>query len=123
VKLNVNDGKPIFEENDFPFEPGRTIKKEFFIENQSSRNVYYRIYFDNIQGQLADVIIVTIKNEEKILYSGKIKALIRNSKPIIDDILKNGQRRYLTAYFYLPEIKMDVEQNYDLAFTLCAETI
>lgn len=41
VKINLNDGKPVIEEHEFLFEPGMTVKKDFFIENQSTWDVYY----------------------------------------------------------------------------------
>ena len=45
VKINLNDGKPVIEEHEFLFEPGMTVKKDFFIENQSTCDVYYKLYF------------------------------------------------------------------------------
>ncbi|HAY97398.1 MAG TPA: hypothetical protein DCY23_03710, partial [Ruminococcaceae bacterium] len=40
VKINLNDGKPVIQEHEFIFEPGMTVKKDFFIENDSSCDVY-----------------------------------------------------------------------------------
>ena len=56
VKINLNDGKPIIEEHELLFEPGITVKKDFFIENQSTYDVYYKLYFGDIDGLLADVL-------------------------------------------------------------------
>ena len=56
VKINLNDGKPVIEEHEFLFEPGMTGKKDFFIENESSCDIYYKLYFDNVDGGLADVL-------------------------------------------------------------------
>ena len=36
VKINLNDGKPVIQEHEFLFEPGMTVKKDFFIENEST---------------------------------------------------------------------------------------
>ena len=90
VKLNLNDGEPIISEHEFLFEPGMTVKKDFFIRNESTWDVYYRIYFDNISGGLADVLDVTIKNGETVLYSGKPSELVRSSVPaaVIKTVLK-----------------------------------
>ena len=41
VKINLNDGKPVINEHEFIFEPGMTVKKDFFIENDSTWDVYY----------------------------------------------------------------------------------
>ena len=36
VKINLNDGKPVIREHEFLFEPGMTVVKDFFIENDST---------------------------------------------------------------------------------------
>mgnify|MGYP002597958708 CR=1 FL=1 len=62
VKINLNDGRPVIEEHEFLFEPGMTVEKKFFLENQSSWDVYYRLYLDNVEGGLADVLDVAIRD-------------------------------------------------------------
>ena len=61
VEIILNDGKPVIEEHEFLFEPGMMVKKDFFIENKSTRDVYYKLYFDNVGGGLADVLQITVK--------------------------------------------------------------
>lgn len=56
--------------DEFLFEPGMTVKKDFFIENDSTGTVYYRLYFAGVSGDLADVLEVTVKDGNKTLYSG-----------------------------------------------------
>ena len=56
VKINLNDGKPVIREHEFLFEPGMTVVKDFFIENDSTWDVYYRLYLDNVSGGLSDVL-------------------------------------------------------------------
>ena len=46
VKINLNDGKPVIREHEFRFEPGMTVVKSFFVENDSTWDVYYRLYLD-----------------------------------------------------------------------------
>lgn len=60
IKINLNDGKPVIREHEFLFEPGMTVVKDFFIENDSTWDVYYRLYLDNVSGGLSDVLTVTI---------------------------------------------------------------
>ena len=43
VSINLNDGKPVINEHEFLFEPGMTVQKDFFIQNQSTWDVYYRL--------------------------------------------------------------------------------
>lgn len=121
VKINLNDGKPVIREHEFLFEPGMTVEKDFFIENDSTGDVYYRIYLDNVSGGLGSVLTVTIKDGDKVLYNGTANELTAQSVTAADDILKIGQRRELTAVFHYPEDKGNDTENLDLAFTMGAE--
>lgn len=121
IKINLNDGKPVIREHEFLFEPGMTVKKEFFIENDSTWDVYYRLYLDNVSGGLSHVLTVTINDGEKTLYSGTANELTRQNVVAADDTLKIGQRRNLTVVFHYPESGGNNTQNLDLTFTMCAE--
>lgn len=35
VKINLNDGKPVIEEHEFLFEPGMTVKKDYYLNCSS----------------------------------------------------------------------------------------
>lgn len=121
VKINLNDGEPVIREHEFIFEPGMTVIKDFFIENESTWDVYYKIYLDDVSGGLADVLEVTIKDGNKVLYSGTANELTRQNVIAADDTLKIGQRRNLTVVFHYPESSGNETQNLDLTFTMCAE--
>ena len=121
VKINLNDGKPVIREHEFLFEPGMTVKKDFFIENNSTWDVYYRLYLDNVSGGLADVLTVTVKDGDKTLYSGTANELTKQNVVAADDTLKIGEKRSLTVLFHYPEEAGNNTQNLDLTFTLCAE--
>ncbi|MEG2324201.1 MAG: hypothetical protein RSB81_07910 [Anaerovoracaceae bacterium] len=121
VEINLNDGKPVIREHEFLFESGMTVKKDFFIENNSTWDVYYKPYLDNVSGGLADVLIVTIKDGKMVLYSGTANELSRQNVVAAGDTLKIGQRKTLTVYFHFPESAGNEAQNLDLSFNLCAE--
>ncbi len=121
VKINLNDGKPVIREHEFIFEPGMTVKKDFFIENDSSWDVYYRIYLENVSGGLKDVLEITVKDGDRALYSGTASELTQQNVTAADDTLKIGQKRNLTVYFHFPEDKGNETQNLDLTFTMCTE--
>lgn len=123
VEINLNDGKPVIEEQEFLFEPGMTVKKEFFIENKSTWDVYYKLYFDNVEGGLADVLDIAIMEGDRLLYSGKMTELTRKNVGAADEILKVQERRELTVYFHFPEESSDRSQNQTLAFDLCADAV
>lgn len=123
VKINLNDGKSVIEEHEFLFEPGMTVKKDFFIENQSTWDVYYKLYFDNVAGGLADVLQITVKDREKTLYKGTAAELNREAVGAAEDILRLNERRELTVYFYFPEEAGNSAQNLTLTFDMCADAV
>lgn len=121
VKINLNDEKPVIHENEFLFEPGMTVEKEFFIENNSTWSVYYKLYLDNVSGGLADVLEITIKDGEKTLYTGTASQLTRKNVTAADDVLEIKEKKTLTIVFHFPESKGNEAQNLDLTFTMCAD--
>lgn len=121
VEINLNDGNPLIHENEFVFEPGMTVEKDFFIENNSSWSVYYRIYFDSVSGGLGDVLEITVKDGERTLYTGTANELTRQNVAAADDVLRIKEKKTLTVVFYYPEEKGNDTQNLDLTFTMCAD--
>ncbi len=123
IDINLNDSKPVINEHEFNFEPGATIEKTFFIKNDSSWSVYYRLYLDNVDGGLSDVLEVTIKDGDSVLYKGSPKELNKKNIAAADDILKVGERRDLTISFYFPREAGNSAQNLTLSFDICAEAV
>ena len=127
VSINLNNGEPVIEEDEFVFEPGRTVKKDFFIKNNSTDSVYYKIYFDNVNGDLAEVIQVEISKADKVLYKGTAKTL-NQGVLAADDELAVGEKRELTLTFYFPtNVGNDVNgvnmHGKDLTFDLRADAV
>lgn len=123
VKINLNDGKPFIEEGEFIFEPGMTVKKDFFIQNESTLDVYYKIYFDNIDGGLSDVLDVTVSDGNNVLYTGKVSELTKENVSACDSLLKLGERKTLSVTFHYPENALNSTQNMYLTFTLGADAV
>ncbi len=122
VKLNLNDGKPVIEEHEFLFEPGMTVKKDFFIENQSTGDVYYKLYLGNVTGGL-DVLEITIQDDDTLLFSGTAAELTRSNVGAADDVLRVNERRVLTVYFHFPEEAGNSAQNLTFSFDMCADAV
>lgn len=123
VKINLNDGKPIIEEHELLFEPGITVKKDFFIENQSTDDVYYKLYFGEIDGLLADVLEITIMDGDRILYSGLIKELTKRNVGVVGEALKVNEKKNLTVCFHFPESVGNSAQNLYLSFSMNADAV
>lgn len=123
VNINLNDGKPVIEEHEFLFEPGMTVKKGFFIKNESTCEVYYKLYFDKVTGGLANVLEITIQKGDKILYRGTAASLNLTKVAAADDVLGVGERRELTILFHYPEGADNSGQGHELTFDLCAKAV
>lgn len=123
VKINLNDGKPVIEEHEFLFEPGMTVEKDFFIENQSTWDVYYKLYFDDIEGGLADVLEVEIRDGDTVLFGGKASYLTREYNDAADDVLRLNERRDLTVSFHFPEEAGNSAQALYLSFSMKADAV
>lgn len=121
VKINLNDGNPVIHEDEFIFEPGMTVKKEFFIQNESTESVYYKLYFDNVSGGLSNVLKITLKDGDKTLYIGTVDELNKRSVVAADDVLRAGEKRNLSVCFYFPENAGNGMRLENLEFSLCAD--
>lgn len=120
VEININDGEPVIDKDEFKLEPGMTIKKSFFIKNESTINVYYKLYLDNIEGDLKDIVVITIKEDNTTLYSDIASNLTKDN--VIDSYeLNKDETKNLTIYFYYPSNSNNKGQNKDLSFNLSVD--
>ena len=123
VAIDLNGGEPVIKEDEYKFEPGMTVEKPFYLQNQSTWAVYYRLFLDNVEGDLADVLEITILDGDRALYEGTANSLTRQNIIAADDILHLGERRDLTIRFHYPEGSGNDTQNRQLIFDLCAEAV
>ena len=64
IDIDLNGGQPVIAEDEFLFEPGMTVKKDCYIQNNGSWAVYYKLYFTNVEGALGDILDVTIRGAD-----------------------------------------------------------
>ena len=107
VKIDLNDGRPVIEEHEFLFEPGVTVEKDFYLENQSTCDVYYKLYFDNVEGGLA----------------GTLSDLTQEKVGAADDILRLNERRELKISFHFPEVAGNKAQGLYVSFDMSADAV
>ena len=123
VKLNLNNKQAVIMPNEYLFEPGMTVVKDFFLENEGAE-CWYKLYFRNVAGDLANVLDVTVKNGDTILCSGKMSDLTRENMQFIGSLPAKGEpgsRLDLTISFYFPKDAGNTAQNGTLQFDLCAD--
>ena len=123
VQINLNGGEPVIKEREFLFEPGMTVQKEFFIENKSTCDVYYKLYFTNAEGGLADILEITIADGDKTLYRGTAAELNRTAVSAAVNSLGLNERRDLMISFHYPENADNSGQARTLTFNLCADAV
>ncbi len=120
IDINLNDGKAVID-NDMFIEPGMTLIKEFFLENEGTDDAYYKLYFKNIKGSLSEVLDIEIKEGEEVVYQGKIKDLTLEYVKPADDILKAGEKIDFELTIHFPEESSNVHQGAKLSFDLSAD--
>ncbi len=123
VGVNLNDGVPVISEEEFIFEPGMTVKKDFFIENIGTSDVFYRFYFANIEGELRDVLEVKVCDGNKVLCEGTTAELTRDNAKAVADILGADERKELQIYFRLPASEGNEAQEQYLLFDFGADAV
>ena len=85
--------------------------------------MYYKLYFDNVEGGLADVLEVEIRDGDTVLLEGKISELTKEQVGVADDILKLKERRELTVSFHFPAEAGNSTQNLYLSFDFKADAV
>ena len=126
VEINLNDGKPVITADEFLFEPGMTVVKDFFLENKSTWAVYYKLYFSNVEGALGDVLEISIYPEgepENVLFSGVMSRMTRLRVKAAEDALAVGEEKWFTIAFHYPEEAGNETQELELSFELCADAV
>lgn len=122
IGIDLNGGEPVIREEEFSFEPGMTVAKDFYVRNDGTWDEYWRLYLADVSGGLADVLEITVADGGEVLYSGTAAGLAgRESAASGDGVLAVGERRELTMTFHYPESAGNEGQGESLAFTVRAE--
>lgn len=121
MKINLNDGYALLYSNEYEFEPGMTIERDFFIKNEGTIDAYYKLYFSDVAGDLANYLEITIKDVDTVLYKGTLASLSRENVSAVDKILKAGETHNLTAIFHMPEGTTNAAQSKSVAFVMIAD--
>lgn len=123
IQLNLNDSQPVITEGEYLFEPGMTVRKSFFLENEGAE-CWYKLYFADVHGSLAASLEVTVSDGSAVLFSGKLSDLTRERAEIAGSLPPAGtagSRRDMDIVFHLPEDAGNGAQGGTLSFDLCAD--
>ena len=86
-------------------------------------DVYYRIYLENMDGGLAEMLEITIKDGRGVLYSGKAAGLIKEKAKALDRVLHVDETAWLSVAFYLPKDAGNIAQKTEMLFNICADAV
>jgi len=123
IRINLNGGETIIREDEFLFESGMNVEKDFYIENQSTCGVWYRLFFKNIEGNLGKYLDVKILDNDEVLSSGKLSELTRDKVGAYEKPLASGEKKILTISFQLSEDVGNEAMNQFLIFDFGAEAV
>lgn len=126
MKINLNNGQKLkFRDvngNDIAyFEPGMTVVSDFFVRNEGTNDMYYRFYFDQVEGELAEVVHVTILDGNEIIFEGDMRNMDRKHSSAVDDVLAINESKTLTIMFTVDQNSGNQYMSKYLAFALNAE--
>ena len=119
VELKINEGNPVVDVTDVLYEPGGTYRSEFPIANLGSFDVWYRVYFTEVEGPLKDFITVTIKEKDgTVLCNGTMNDL-RSDKVAVSS-LAAGEEKTLYIEFYFSPDTDNSAQGQTVSFNITA---
>lgn len=132
MAIELNEGKTIFSGADLAnIEPGHAAVREFTVKNTGTVDVYYRLYLENITGDLADSLVFSIYEGDKNaaqtgtpLYTGAASDFVADGSPFVDGkTLAPGETRTLTAVVKMGEGSGNAFQGDTVGFDLTAQCV
>lgn len=102
-KINLNDGKPIIDDEGATFKPGDMLTKYFFIENMARTELTYNLYFENVEGSLKDVLEVKIYDQDEVVLSGILSEITEDANLGKELKLTAREKKVLKVEFYFPK--------------------
>lgn len=123
VSINLNDGQPVFRRDMF-FEPGMVIEEDFTLSNEDSTcDVYYRLYFTEVKGDLAEVLQVEVFDGDTTIFEGTLADMNGRESEGADGILREGETRAMTIVFRVPGDCGNLMQGSTVLFDLNADAV
>lgn len=123
VKIELNEGKTVFDGSDMNIEPGHSLVRDFTVKNTGTADVYVRLYLENVEGPLQEALTFFIYEGDKLLFSGAADEWTRESPCISDTSIAVGETRTLTAVVKMNEDAGNAVQNGGITFDMTADAV
>ncbi len=122
-KLNGSDDHELYfsDSNGKPItlvEPGMTFRGDFCVVNDSTFDVYYRLYFSRLEGGLKDILQATIldKDTGDVIYGPVALSSMESAETFPQGkILASHQSRDMILELYFPKDAGNEYQNQSLS--------
>ncbi len=122
VDIDFNGNRPVFVEDDFFLEPGRERIQPFYLRNNSTVDVYYRLYMDDFVGALKDALVVRIYDKDhNCLFTANMTDLTRETPFVDTAVLKVGETKELYAGVLMKTGVGNAYQNEMVSFSMYAD--
>lgn len=124
IDLNLNDDILIFEESDLNLQPGDSVMKDMFVENAGTESFYYRIYLEDVEGELAECTVFNIYDESgELLGTFETEDFNANHYFTTGEILDVGEKVSFKMEIIFVEGSGDYYQDAQLSFNVVASAI
>ncbi len=123
VEIGLNNGKTVFDGSDLNMEPGRSIKKDFTLENLGTAEAYFRLYLENMEGTLQEELTFEIYDGDELLFAGRPETLTQENPCVGTTPLKVGETRTLTAVVKMNESAGNTHQASDFSFDITVDAV
>lgn len=124
IDINLNDGVVIFNDDDLDLQPGESVMRGFFIENVGTEDFYYRIYLEEVSGELVETTQFNIYDGEGTLLE-TVETVDFNSTHYFttDEIIEVGERLDFKIEIVFIDDSGDSYQDAQLSFDIVASAI
>ena len=124
VKIDLNEGEPIFDDNALDIEPNKKVIADFTVKNIGEVDCYYKVYLENIDGKIADNVVFDIYDSKNNLIK-TVNVIDFTSANSIDlkTILTPQEEVSFTINAYLPSDSGNAYQTGKITFDVVAEGI
>lgn len=119
LKVTLNEDKPVFDQ-DILLEPGMMVQQKFTISNEGSVDAYYRLWFDEIDGDLAKELEVEIKEGKRRIFEGSFEDIMEETETVYANTstLNANETKEMTIIILLPEEAKNDMQGKTVSFRL-----
>ena len=104
-------------------EPGAEIVKDFKVTNDSTCEVYYKLYFSDIEGELAEVLEVTVLADDEEVGTGILSELLSDGGIVAEEALEVGEDAYVSVLIHMPEECGNEAQAQKVSFELHVDAV